>query len=184
MKLHAPGFQKSSFSFLTQNVRKLAFEDRVALWAHAGTLIACFFPWASLSPLYGATIFMNAFSGASWLIGALIFCLSLFSVLLFLDELLEKRFFQFSVPRTTLIGAASIQSLLLQLCAWSVLHSVGAGYASVEFRFGLAACLLLQTVALVAVWLRTKSSKQEEVKEFFQLPTHQKSGESPTNPHQ
>ena len=127
---------------------------------------------------------MNAFSGASWLIGSIVFCLSLFSVTLFTDELFGKKLLQFRVPRTTLLGAMGIQSLLLQLCAWSVLYSVGAGYAGVEFRFGLAACLLLQTIALVAVWLRTKSSKQEEAKEFFQLPTHQKSGESSANPPQ
>jgi len=182
MKLHGSGFQKSSL--LSQNLRKLAFEDKVALYAHLGTLVACFFPWASLNPLYGPAVFLNAFSGASWLIGSIVFCLSLFAVSIFVDELLEKKLLQFRLPRTTLLGAMSTQSLLLQLCAWSVLYSVGAGYAGVEFRFGLAACLLLQIVALVAAWLRERSSKKEVAKEFFQLPTHKKSGESSANPHQ
>lgn len=183
MKRRSTGFKKQQFAFLAKNIREFSFEDQVILGASIGTAITCFFPWASLEPLYGATLFMNAFSGASWLIGTIVFCLALFSISLFWDDLFETRFFSFRVPRRTLLGAASIQSLLLQLCAASVLNSVGTEYAQVDFRFGLAACLLLQIVALVAVWLRTRESKKEAAKEFFQLPTHGKSGESHTNPH-
>jgi hypothetical protein len=183
MTLSKTTFQKQGISFLTQALRRLTFEDQVILGTHAGTLLACFFPWASLAPLYGPATFMNAFSGASWLIGTLVFLLSLFSLLLFWEELFGKDLFHLHIPRITLLGAASTQSLLLQLCAWSVLRSVGTDYAGIDFRFGFAVCLLLQSVSLVAVWLRARSSKQEVVKEFFQLPTPGKSGEStPNNP--
>lgn len=181
MKRRPTGLQKKHFAFLAKNLRELNFEDQVILGANIGTAIACFFPWASLEPLYGPTHFMNAFSGASWLIGTIVFCLALFSVSLFWDDLFETRALSFRVPRRTLLGAASIQSLFLQLCAGSVLNSVGTEYAQVDFRFGLAACLLLQIVTIVAVWLRTRESKKEAVKDFFQLPTHGKSGESDPN---
>lgn len=178
MKPHSFGTQKQQFAFVAKNLRRLPFEDQVILGASAGTALACFFPWASHNPLYGPVIFINAFSGASWLIGALVFGLALFSIALFINDIFETRTFSFRIPQKTLLGAASIQSLLLQLCAGSVLRSVGTEYAQVDFRFGLAACLSLQLVALVAIWLRTRSSKQEEVKEFFQLPTNGKYGES------
>jgi hypothetical protein len=181
MKHRAPALKKQQFAFLAKNARKLSFEDQVILGTNAATILACFFPWASLEPLYGPTTFMNAFSGASWLIGSLVFGLALFSVALFWDDLFETQFFSFRVPRRTLLGAASIQSLLLQLCAGSVLSTVGSNYSQIDFRFGLAACLLLQIVSLVAVWLRTRATKKEEVKQFFQLPINEKSGESSTN---
>lgn len=183
MTLHPPVFQKKGISLLAQSLRKLSFEDQVILGTNAGTLLACFLPWASMAPLYGPTTFMNAFSGAAWLIGGIIFLLALFSVILFWDDLFGKYIIRFHIPRITLLGAASIQSLLLLLCAWSVLRTVGTDYATVDFRFGFVACLLLQGIALVAVWLRARSSKQEAAKEFFQLPTSGKSGESTSNYH-
>ncbi len=164
---------------LSQNLRKLAFEDKVALGAHVGTVIACFLPWVSTTTLYGPTNFINAFTGVSWLIGSLVFILSLLATTSFINELFEKKLPHINIPRTTIIGVASIQSLLLQLCAWSVLRSTGN--ADIEFRFGLVACVLLQIVALVAAWLRARSSKKEAVNKFFQLPTQGKSGESTTN---
>lgn len=181
MKHRTPALKKQQFAFLAKRVRQLSFEDQVILGANIATIITCFLPWASLEPLYGATTFMNAFSGASWLIGTIVFGLALFSVVLFWDKLFETQFFSFRVPRKTLLGAASIQSLFLQLCAGSVLNTVGTEYAQVDFRFGIAACLLLQTVSLVAVWLKTRATKKEAVKEFFQLPTNEKSGESSSN---
>jgi len=177
------GLRKPDLAFVAQNVRKLSFENRIALGAHVGTLLACFLPWASLEPLYGPAKFMNAFASASWLIGSLVFGLSLLAAVLFIDELFEKNIIRSDIPRTTILGAIGIQSLLLQLCAWSVLSAVGDGYAGIDFGLGLATCLLLQVVALVAVWLRARSSKKEEVKDFFQLPTHGKSGESAANHH-
>lgn len=183
MKHRITGLQKQNFAFLAKRARQLSFEDQIILGANAATMIACFFPWASLEPLYGATTFMNAFSGASWLIGTIVFGLALFSVSLFWDDLFETQIFSFRVPRRTLLGAASIQSLLLQLCAESVLSTAGSDYSQVDFRFGIVACLLLQIVALVAVWLRNRATKKEEVKQFFQLPTNEKSGESNSNHH-
>lgn len=184
MKPHSFGAKKQQFAFIAKNIRQLRFEDQVILGASAGTAIACFLPWASLNPLYGPVTFINAFSGASWLIGSLVFCLALFSIMLFVNDIFETHTFSFRIPQKTLLGAASIQSLLLQLCAGSVLRSVGTEHAQVDFRFGIAACLSLQLVALVAIWLRTRASKQEEVKEFFQLPTNGKYGESTgANPH-
>ncbi len=179
MKQSNSGSSKRTFAFVVQNVRKLAFEDQVALGAHAGTLVACFLPWASLESIYGPIQYMNAFSGASWLIGTVVFGLSFAAVILFMDELFEKKIFRCAIPRTTLLGAASIQSLLLQVCAWSVFSAIGG--AGIDFRFGIVACVLLQIVALVAVWLRARSSKKEEVKDFFQLPNNEKPGELAVN---
>lgn len=169
------------FSFIAQNLRRLAFEDQIALGANTGTFFACFLPWVSVSPHYAPIKFFNAFTGTTWLLGVFVFCFALFSVLLFVEEVFEKKVLHIKTPRTILLGAMSFQSLLLQLCAWSVLYSLDG--VNIEFRFGLALCVVFQVMALVAVWLRSRSSKKEVIKEFFQLPTHEKSGKSEANPH-
>ena len=47
------------------------------------------------------------------------------------------------------------------------IRQVSMGYDTIDFGFGLASCLLLQVVALVAVWLRTQALKKEEAKELL-----------------
>lgn len=138
--------------------------------AHAGTLLGCFFPWASHEPLYGETEWLNAFSGASWMIGTLVFLLSLFAALLFADKLFERHRLKFKLPHNVILGILSFQEILLLLCAWSVLHSVGRQYAGAQIRFGLVFCLLLQVVALVSVYLQSQMIKKENVLQFFQHP--------------
>lgn len=174
-------FLRFDFSFIVQNLRRLKFEDQVALGANIGTFFACFLPWVSVAPYYAPIKFFNAFSGTTWLLGTLVFCFALFSIFLFVEEVFEKKLVHFSPSRELLLGITSAQSLLLQLCAWSVLLSLGD--VNIDFRFGLALCVLFQVLALVAVWLRLRSSKKEVIKDFFQLPTREKSGESTPHYH-
>ncbi len=157
----------------------MKFEDQILLGMNTGTVIACFFPWVSTAPYYAPAKLLNAFMGITWLMGTIIFCLALFSVLLFIDEVFQKRFFSPNIPRTIVLGAASIQSLFLQLCTWSVLRSIAN--MDVEFRFGIALCALFQLMAVVAVWLRFRSSKKEAATAFFQLPNHEKPEQSNPN---
>lgn len=165
-----PAFKKPQLAFVQKNFRTLDFESKTILLSHAATLLACFFPWASHEPLYGETEWLNAFSGASWMIGALVFLLSLFAIFMFADELFERHRIKFKISHNAILGILSFQEILLLICAWSVLHAVGRQYSGSQIRFGLVFCLLLQVVALVSVYLQSRAIKKENVLQFFQHP--------------
>ncbi len=174
-KLHLRGTEFIAFS---QNMRRMGLEEQMLFGAHITTIVACFLPWVSFDPLYGPSSYLTAFSGAIWLIGAFIFVLSLAAVVIFLDKLLEKHVIKLKVAESTILTGISLLSLILLICAWSVLRHVGQGYAGIEVRFGLALCLIAQITALVSLWLQEKNSNKSQTQEFFQLPTEKKSRQS------
>ena len=176
-------FRGKEISAFLQNARRLSFEEQVLLGAHVTTAFSCFLPWVSYDPLYGPSNYQNAFSGATWLIGTLIFLASMAVMALFVDRLLDKHVLRKLLPEDPLLKGGSIFSIILLICAWSVIINIGQGYAGVELRFGLALCLISQVSALVSLWLRNKSEKKSEAEEFFQLPIAKKSRQSAKTHH-
>ncbi len=162
---------RKAHSVARHNYRKLDLEHQVLLSVHALSVVLCFFPWFSAEPLGVKPFYYNAFFGETFLIGALIFMVSLVVVLLFLDQLMDRNRIQFPVDRNYIFLGISFQQILLAVLAWSVLLRVGAGYyASSSLRFGLALLILAQIVGTVAVYLHIQKSKQKKARSFFQHP--------------
>ncbi|MCF7846503.1 MAG: hypothetical protein K9M51_00235 [Candidatus Gracilibacteria bacterium] len=162
------------FAFVQKNFRALSFESRMLLGTHAGTLLFCFFPWIGVQPLYGEPYFHSAFEGHTWLMGTFIFLISLAVVGLFLDELLEKHWFRWKVSKNKLFFVAGVQEIILLISIWSVLNVESRGFENAQIRFGFLLCVLLQVVGLVAVYLRARQAKKEQVVSFFQNAAHPK----------
>ncbi len=158
------------YAFIHRNFRALSFEQKAIFLAHLVTLVACFFPWFNATPKYTDPFFYNAFKGPAFLIGYVIFCISLIIFLLFLDRLLDKRKIKLTFPENYLYGIGGLEQILLLILAWSVLLAVGNDYGDSEVRFGLFLALIAQIVALVATFLEWQQSKQQGVRDFFQLP--------------
>lgn len=181
MKLKKIHFQGSWVVDLLQNFRRLSSEEQILFGAHALTVIACFLPWASFDPLYGPSSYQSSFSGSTWLIGSFVFVLSLAVVVMYLGSLLNKKLVEFKTNRNLMLAGGSVLSLILLVCAWSVLRHVGQGYAGIEIRFGLALCIIAQIAALVSLWLQGKAEQKSKTQEFFRLPSKEKSRQSHTN---
>ena len=162
------------YAFVQKNFRRLNFESRVLFFAHALTLVFCFFPWIGVEPLYGDPYYRSAFVGHIWLMGAFIFLISLAGVGVFLDELLEKSWFRWRVSKNKLFFVAGIQQLILIVSAWSVLQAESRGFENSQIRFGFWLCAALQLMGIVAVCLRSQQAKKESVTNFFQPPTQTK----------
>lgn len=181
MKAKKTNFRQAQISTFWKKIQRMNSEEQVLFGSHFVTLVACFLPWVSFDPLYGPTSFQNAFTGATWLLGSLVFVISLGIILIFSSKLLEKNFIPFHIPENSAIAIGSTFSLILLVCTWSVLRHVGLSYAGASLRFGLALCLISQIASLVALWLQAKSQKKENVQDFFQLPSKKKSRQSHGN---
>ena len=160
------------YAFVHRNFRALSFEKKTIFLAHLATMIVCFIPWFSAEPVYGDPFFYNAFTGPAFLIGYVIFLISLVIFLLFLDRLLDKRKIKLTFSENYLYGICGLEQLLLLVLTWSVLAVSGNQFESSMVRFGIFVALIAQVVGLVATFLELQQDKQEQVKEFFQLPVN------------
>jgi len=145
-------------------------EHQVVVGVHALTCVLCFFPWFSAEPIGDIPFYYNAFGGESFLIGFLIFFISLGVLLLFLDQLLEKHRVQLPCDKNHILMGLGFQQILLSVLAWSVLLKVGANFATSSLRFGLFAILLAHIVGVVSLYLHIQKSKQKKARSFFQHP--------------
>ena len=161
---------RNAHSVLRHNLRRLGGEHQVVVGVHALTLVLCFFPWFSAQPIGEPPFYYHAFRGESFLIGFLLFFLSMSVLLLFVDQLLEKHRIQLPCDKNYILLAVGAQQILLAILAWSVLLKVGAQYATSSLRFGLSAILLVHIIGAVAVYLHLQKSKQKKARSFFQHP--------------
>lgn len=157
-------------AYLHKNFRNLSFEKKLIFLSHAFTLIFCFFPWFSASPVYIDEFFYNAFEGPTYLIGMLVFLISFLIFLLFLDRLFEKQKVTLSFSENILYFVCGAQQILLLVLAWSVLMVIGREFENHEIRFGISVIFILQVIGLVATFLNYQINQQKKVKQFFKHP--------------
>jgi len=159
------------YAFLAKNLRALAFELKVIFWAHVLTLALCLCPWFSAKPLSsGEGISYNAFQGEGFLLGFLIFVISLVVIALFADKLFETKRVKSPFPEMYIFLIASIQQILLIILVWSVLAQVGNQYHDASVRFGLFSVFAVQVIALVGAVLFIQVEKEKEARGFFRHP--------------
>lgn len=158
------------YAFVHRNFRALSFERKTIFLAHFLTLILCFFPWFQAEPVYGDPFYYNAFSGPGFLIGYVVFLISLVIFLLFVDRLFDKRKIKLTFPENYLYGICGLEQVLLIVLAWSVLLATGKEFENSRIMFGIFVALIAQISALVATFLEMQQDKQQEVKDFFQMP--------------
>lgn len=168
------------YAFLHKNFRDLTFERKTIFLAHLATILFCFTPWFSADPVYEEEFFFNAFQGTGFLIGFFIFLISLIIVLLFMDQLFEKRKIKLSFSENILYFSTGAQQILLLILMWSVLASVGNQFESHSIRFGIFLTFMAQIAGLVATFLNFQIEKQNQAKNFFQHTSKENNDESPT----
>ncbi len=166
------------YAFLNKNFRNLSFEKKTIFLSHALTLIFCFFPWFSSTPIYGEDFFYNAFKGPGFLIGFFIFIISLVIVMLFVDRLLEKQKVKLPFPESFLYGVAGIQQIILLILAWSVLASTGLEQEGGTIRFGIFLVFIAQISGLVATFLFFQIEAQKTARGFFKHPNEKDKSET------
>ncbi len=166
------------YAFLHKNFRNLSFEKKTIFLSHFLTIIFCFFPWFSATPIYGEDYFYNAFKGPSFLIGFFIFIISFIIVLLFVDRLLEKQKIKLPISESLLYGVAGIQQIILLILAWSVLVSMGIDKEGGTIRFGIFLVFIVQISGLVATFLFFQLESQKNVKSFFRHPNEKDKSET------
>lgn len=158
------------YAFLHKNFRNLSIEKKAIFLAHFATLVLCFFPWFSATPVYDEAFFYNAFGGPSFLIGFFIFMISFVIVILFFDRLLEKQKVQLPFSESMLYFVAGAEQMLLLVLSWSVLASTGMEYENHAIRFGLFLVFIAQVSGLVATFLFYQIEQQAKAKNFFKHP--------------
>jgi hypothetical protein len=156
-----------SYAFVQKNYRELPFERKVIWWSQLSILFGSFLPWVAHQPMYGRLVQQNAFFGNTWLMGIVVFLISLGAVSLIIENLLNKNWFHFKVKDSTLMLAGGIQSLVLLLCIWSVLSADAQHYSESTLRFGYFVCLAAQIVNLTALYLDSQGQKKQAVMDFF-----------------
>ena len=165
------------YAYVHKNLRQLSFEKKVILASHALTLLACFFPWFEADPTYERKFWFNAFDGPGFMIGIVIFTISLVIVLLFLDRLFEKEVIKLPFSENYLYFGAGAQQVLLIILMWSVLLATGNDYGDHAIRFGIFLAFIAQISGLVATFLNHQLDRQHEAKAFFQHPEPTKKSE-------
>lgn len=166
------------YAFLHKNFRNLSFEKKAIVLSHFFTLVFCFFPWFSATPIYGEDFFYNAFKGPSFLIGFFIFIISFVIVMLFVDRLLEKKKVKLPFSESLLYGVAGIEQIVLLILAWSVLASTGIEYEGGAIRFGIFLTFIAQISGLVATFLFFQVESQKKAKGFFKHPNEEDKSET------
>lgn len=158
------------YAFLQNNILRLPQEHKAILAANLATAIFCFLPWYSESPSYDIPDWTNAFGGNSFLIGWVIFLLSITVLVYFHDILWERKKIKLPFEIHWLFLGISIQQLVLIILAWSVLYSFG----SIDYEAGPTFSILLaffaQFASAVSAFLLIKGHKKNVVKDFFDLP--------------
>ncbi len=154
-------------AFLHKNFRDLKFELKVVFLMHLLTVVFCFMPWVSYSPLYGSSYYENAFGGTIKLMGVLIFLISLAVCFIFADKLFKTKKIKLPVAENLIFIFAGIQQIILIVCAWSVLMFMSGGFNLMETRFGIIFCLFFQIFGVVAAYLLTRDKQRKEVVDFF-----------------
>ncbi len=158
------------YAFLHKNFRSLNFEKKVIFLAHLATLVFCFFPWFEANPTYSPPYFLNAFQGAGFLIGFLIFTISLIIFLLFLDRFFERELIKLPFSENTLYYVVGLEQILLITIMWSVLSVTGKDFADHSIRYGIFLVFVAQVSGLVATFLNHQLDKQHEALDFFAHP--------------
>ena len=157
-------------AFIAKNFRQLSLERKIIFFVHILTLFGCVCPWVAGQPLYEAPFAHNAFGGAHFLLGFLVFLISAGVVLFFVDEIFETQKLKIKVRENFLFFAAGGQNLILTIGAWSVIFAFSREFVDTEIRFGIFIVFLAQIVGLVATYLNYQNEKQKKVHHFFNAP--------------
>lgn len=163
---------KINTAFLFRNFRNLDFEEKAIVLSNATTLVFCFFPWMSTTPLYGNSEFYSAFSGPTQIMGIAIFLLSAINISLFIDKIWQIKLWKSPLPENVVIGFLSLQQIVLIISVWSVLLAFGKNFEDTEIRFGISIALFSQIISLTANTLLTQKHKKKNVQDFFSPQTH------------
>jgi len=172
------------YAYIHKNVRELNFESLVVAGCHFFTVVACFMPWFAATPTYGQIFWYNSFKGPGFLIGIMIFLISLSIVILFLDRIIEINKIKLPVSANYVYLVAGMQQLFLIILLWSVLVAVGSSYSDHALRFGIFMAFALQVCGLAATYLNLQIEKKQAAKDFFQHPSAtQSQPQTSTNDH-
>ena len=112
----------------------------------------------------------SAFSFFSFLIGSLIFLISLGVVLLFLDKLFDWNRIKLPIAERYVYLFASGEQIIFLILAWSVLFSETRSLSPVEIRFGIFVCFLVQVIGVVAAQLHYQNVQKRNARRFMQHP--------------
>jgi len=178
MRRKKPLLKTINTAFLLRNLKNLSFEEKVVFGSHGVTILFCLFPWMSFAPIYGDLESYNAFQGPARLMGWLIFLMSLMAIASFVDQIMQKKWLQFSISNNTILGFLAFQEIILLVCSWSVLVYFGGNFEESQARFALFGCLFAQVLALVFTYLEVQKDKKQAVQDFFQPATN---SEKPTH---
>jgi hypothetical protein len=157
-------------AYIHKNLRELNFESQVILGCHFLTLLACFMPWFAATPAYEQVFWYNSFKGPGFMIGTVIFIISLLVVVTFLDRILERNVIKLPFSRNYVYLFAGVQQIFLIVLMWSVLMATGSNYADHSLRFGIFMAFAVQVCGLVATFLNFQLEKQKQAQSFFQHP--------------
>lgn len=158
------------YAYIHKNLRELNFESQVILGCHVLTMAACFMPWFAARPAYDDFFWYSSFRGPGFLMGIMIFLISLSVVILFLDRILERNVIKLPFNANYVYLFAGAQQIFLIVLMWSVLLATGNSYTEHTLRFGIFMAFTVQICGLVATFLNFQLEKQKEAKSFFQHP--------------
>lgn len=158
------------YAYIHKNIRTLNLEKLVIFGCHFLTLIACFLPWFAAKPAYEKIFYYSSFRGPGFLIGIVIFLISLSVVVTFLDKIFERNAIRFPFNENYFFFGAGLQQVFLIILMWSVLIATGNNYAEHSIRFGIFVAFAVQVCGLVATFLNFQLDKQHQAKAFFRHP--------------
>lgn len=159
-------------AFIKKNFHVLTLEQKIILFAHALTVILCFFPWFSANPSYDNAFFYNIFQGTGFLIGYTIFLLSLGVTAFFLNYLSEYKKIKLPLPEYSLYFVIGIEQVIFLLFMFSILYATTKEYEIAEIRFGFFLTFIAQIVGLTAAFLNIQNESRSKI--HMPTETHQK----------
>ncbi len=135
------------------------------------SLIGVFLPWFS----YGSKAF-NGLQDTTFLIGYIIFTLSLLMVLVFVIRALDKKFPKMPMKEYTLAMVSGFQVLLLSIVAFSLYTKGSLYFSETEIGMGLTPTAIGGILVFIGGYLSWKLEREETVKKtFMHMPEQENS---------
>ncbi len=151
-----------------QNIfRQIPNETKITLLGALLVVVGCFLPWWSQKAVgpYGTTYTINAFVDATFLLGVLVFLMSIFSIIATVFELLGKKPKFLTISHSLLQVILGSEMTLLMFIVFSIFTSprftvAPASISRIEagVSWGIFVPLLGAAMVLVGGWLDYRGS--------------------------
>lgn len=147
---------------LRYRLRQLPLYYKLIGFGSLISIVSIFLPWVS----YESRVF-NGVEDITFLIGYIIFILSLLLFLFFILHLWEKKLPRLPVKEYTLSMFSGLQIILLSLVAFSVYNRLFLYTSTSEIRFGLTGTIIAGVLICIGSYLAWREEKEESVKKTF-----------------